>query len=135
MTQQFQLCHSPLNEPELLTSHSFPLASGEGTTGFHCVAFQELGMRGTRRCLGIGIPTLSTTRTPIIPGSSWPAQSSQARNDANPCKSQLWLKLSRGKNRGGQKPSWASNLALRCKHFQRRRRERRGVAGGEGYMF
>lgn len=102
---------------------------------FHHVAYQEMGTRGARRCLGIGIPTLSTTRAPIIPGSSWPAQGSQGRNDANPCKSQLWLKLSRGKNREGQKPSWASNLALQHKHFQRRKRERRGVAGAEGYIF
>lgn len=29
------------------------------------------------------------TRAPIIPGSSWPAQGSQGRNNANSCKSQL----------------------------------------------
>lgn len=36
------------------------------------------------------------------------------------------------KNRGGQKSSQASNLALWHKYFQRRKGDRRGVAGGKG---
>ncbi|KAM6425281.1 uncharacterized protein O9250_002771 [Rhynochetos jubatus] len=42
-----------------------------------------MGMRSAGRCLGSGIPTLSTARALIVPGSSWPAQGSQGRKDAD----------------------------------------------------
>lgn len=101
-------------------------------TGLCPVALQDQGTKGTS--FGIVIPTLSTTRARIIPGSSRPGRGSQGTSDANPREFQLWLELSGRKNREGQKPSRASNLALEHKHFQRRTRERMGAAGAEGYI-